>query len=124
MAIFPAERNLFFHEYHTSAAYSTATFTLVTTLVEAPFTFVANLVSDGVYCKDVPHIMTVIRRACDLCRGSGPFTPHLLPICRVGICNSKYGRGEFVHLRLLWILSDQLPEPRYHLRYLYAIHGP
>ncbi|KAG8836185.1 hypothetical protein FRC17_009528 [Serendipita sp. 399] len=43
VAIFPVERDLFFHEYRSSAAYSTATFTLVTTLVEAPFTFVANL---------------------------------------------------------------------------------
>lgn len=55
MAIFPVERDLFFHEYHSSAAYSTATFTLVTTLVEVPFTFVANLVSNGGYFKDVPH---------------------------------------------------------------------
>ncbi|KAG8839536.1 hypothetical protein FRC18_010315 [Serendipita sp. 400] len=43
VAIFPVERDLFFHEYRSSAAYSTATFTLVTTLVEAPFTFIANL---------------------------------------------------------------------------------
>jgi hypothetical protein len=44
VAIFPPERDLFFHEYNSSAAYSAATFTLATTLVEAPFTFVANLV--------------------------------------------------------------------------------
>lgn len=44
VAVFPAERDLFFHEYHSSAAYSTATFILVTTLIEAPFTFVANMV--------------------------------------------------------------------------------
>jgi len=44
VAIFPAERDLFFHEYNSSAAYSAATFTLATTLVEVPFTFVANLV--------------------------------------------------------------------------------
>lgn len=43
VAIFPPERDLFFHEYNSSAAYSTATFTLATTIVEAPFTFVANL---------------------------------------------------------------------------------
>lgn len=52
VAIFPAERDLFFHEYHSSAAYSTATFTLVTTLVEAPFTFAANLVSIDKSCRD------------------------------------------------------------------------
>jgi hypothetical protein len=97
VAIFPAERDLFFHEYHSSAAYSTATFTLVTTLVEAPFTFVANLVSNCGYCKDVPHIVTVIGRVHGLCRGSGAFTPHLLRVCGVDICSSKYGRGEFAH---------------------------
>lgn len=43
VAIFPAERDVFFHEYQSSAAYSTATFTLVTTLVETPFTFIANI---------------------------------------------------------------------------------
>jgi hypothetical protein len=44
VAVFPPERDLFLHEYNSSAAYSAATFTLVTTLVEAPFTLVANLV--------------------------------------------------------------------------------
>jgi uncharacterized membrane protein len=44
VAVFPPERDIFFHEYNSSAAYSAATFTLATTLVEAPFTFVANLV--------------------------------------------------------------------------------
>lgn len=43
VAIFPAERDVFFHEYRSSAAYSTATFIIVTTLVETPFTFVANI---------------------------------------------------------------------------------
>jgi hypothetical protein len=123
VAIFPAERDLFFHEYHSSAAYSTATFTLITTLVEVPFTFAANLVSRNDYCKDVPHAVTVIWRVHDLCWGSGSFTADLLPVCRVDICDSKYGRGEFSRLHLFWMLSDQFPEHRYHLRDLYAIHG-
>ena len=122
MAIFPVERDLFFHEYHSSAAYSTATFTLVTTLVEAPFTLVANLVSNSRYCKDVPHTVTDLGRVHGLCRRSGSFTPYLLPVCRVDICNSKYGRSK-VSTYIYLILSDQLPEHRYHLRGLYAIHG-
>ncbi|KAJ6626947.1 P-loop containing nucleoside triphosphate hydrolase protein [Mycena sp. CBHHK59/15] len=43
IAIFPQDRQLFMHEYHSSAAYSCATLILAYSLMEIPFQFFASL---------------------------------------------------------------------------------
>ncbi|KAJ7630445.1 P-loop containing nucleoside triphosphate hydrolase protein [Roridomyces roridus] len=43
IAVFPQDRQLFMHEYRTSAAYSTTTFILAYSLMEIPFQFLASL---------------------------------------------------------------------------------
>ena len=44
LAIFPNDRNLFFRECRSSAAYSTVAFLLAVTIIEVSFTFIACLV--------------------------------------------------------------------------------
>ncbi|KAJ7226045.1 P-loop containing nucleoside triphosphate hydrolase protein, partial [Mycena pura] len=45
IAIFPQDRQLFMHEYRSSAAYSVTTLILAYSLMEIPFQFIASLVS-------------------------------------------------------------------------------
>jgi len=100
VAIFPPERDIFFHEYNTSAAYSAATFTLATTLVEAPFTFVANLVRQpshrNLHAKLTPP--SAVRTVNEPTGRTHHLASHLLPICCFYICSSEYGRSEFQYL--------------------------
>jgi hypothetical protein len=45
VAIFPVDRDLYLHEYRSSAAYSPATFLCAFTLVELPLEILASIVS-------------------------------------------------------------------------------
>jgi ABC-type multidrug transport system permease subunit len=74
VAIFPLDRNLFLHEYRSSASYSAVTFILAFTIVELPLQILSSLVSIILYlCLDSNFILTffylALHRLAERCSG-------------------------------------------------------
>lgn len=124
MAVFPPERDLFFHEYNSSAAYSAATFTLATTLVEVPFTFVANLVRQpsqrNFHTKLTPPqlfglLMNLLAGLTTSPRIYFQFVASTFAVQSMG----EVSFSSFI----LWRSSEASSERRHHLRRIYSFDG-